>query len=166
MTDMPKQQANRKRLLIDPQVQWALALRVLMHWGMLMVCLLMANTMLTLLSMAGEKPLTGAVGEAVRHQVPLMLVLLVLIPVFIRDTLKLSNRFAGPMYRLRIALKELGGEKGEARPLKLRDGDYWQEVAGEFNVVRDRIEQLEAEIQTLRMAEHQPTATPVEYTSL
>ena len=59
-------------------------------------------------------------------------VMLLLLPVFLRDTLKLSNRFAGPMYRLRIALQSLAA-KQSASPIKFRAGDFWQEATTDFS---------------------------------
>ena len=149
MKTMSDSNLKRSRILIDPQVQWSLALRVLLHWGMLVVCLLMVNTVITLLMMAGQRPLTGALGDAMRDQVPLLLVLLVLVPVFVRDTMKMSNRFAGPMYRIRTGLTALNrGEK--TKPIKLRDRDFWQPVADDFNGVLKQVEELKAENEKIR----------------
>ena len=83
-------------------------------------------------------------------------VMLLLLPVFLRDTLKLSNRFAGPMYRLRSALKSIVSD-GTLKPIKFRDGDFWQDAAADFNLVLSKYEglseenaALRAELETLR----------------
>ena len=53
------------------------------------------------------------------------------------DCLRLSNRFAGPMVRLRVAMQGLAN--GEpVKPVKLRDGDFWCEFAADFNRVLAR----------------------------
>jgi hypothetical protein len=75
--------------------------------------------------------------------------MLLLLPLFLRDTLKLSNRFAGPMYRLRMALKSMVSE-GTLKPIKFRDGDFWQEAAEDFNVVASKFDELQAENSALR----------------
>lgn len=145
--------AKRSRILIDPKVQWALALRVLGHWGMLIVCLLLINSMISLMMMAGEKPLPTAVSEAFRSQTPLLLVLAVLIPVFVRDTIKLSSRFAGPMYRLRMGLSAINdAEKpvSSIEPIKLRDGDFWTAAATDFNQVLKSMQDMTAENERLK----------------
>ncbi len=105
---------------------------------------------------AGEQPFGEAVMTALSAQGPLMCVMLILMPVFLRDTLKLSNRFAGPMYRLRTVLSEMS-EGGDGYRIKFRMGDFWQSTAGDFNVVFDQINdlktrnaQLEAEVEQLR----------------
>ena len=61
-----------------------------------------------------------------------------LLPVFILDTIKLSHRFAGPIYRLRNTIRSLAqGE--EFRPLKFREVDFWQSLAEDFNVMVARL---------------------------
>ena len=61
-----------------------------------------------------------------------------MIPIFVWDTVTLSHRFAGPMYRFRKTLQELAAH-GEAPPVKLRDRDFWQDVANDFNAVLERL---------------------------
>ncbi|SRR6056297_1131675 len=146
---MHESKPKRSKILIDPQVQWSLALRILLHWGMLVICLLMINSMIALLMMAGHRPLSGAFGDVLRDQVPLMVVLVVLIPVFIRDTLKMSNRFAGPMYRLRTGLAAL--HRGEdTQAIRLRERDFWQPIADDFNGVLKQVQDLKAENERLK----------------
>ncbi|MEM9644182.1 MAG: hypothetical protein AAF989_04235 [Planctomycetota bacterium] len=146
---MQKSTPKRTRFLIDPKVQWSLAIRVLGHWAMLILCLVMVNSVISLLMMAGQRPLTGALGEALRQQTPLIAVLVVLVPVFVRDTLKMSNRFAGPMYRLRTELAKVN-QGVPASPIKLRDRDFWQPVADDFNGVLAKMETLQSENEALR----------------
>ena len=52
---------------------------------------------------------------------------------------RVTNRFAGPIFRLRRSMRELAdGEHVE--PVHLRKGDYWQDVADQFNRVIQRVE--------------------------
>ena len=66
------------------------------------------------------------------------LVLLLLMPAFMWDTVRLSHRFAGPVQRLRRMMKELaeGDDPGE---LRFRDGDFWRELGDHFNGIRARV---------------------------
>jgi hypothetical protein len=48
------------------------------------------------------------------------------------DTLRLTNRFVGPIYSLRRALRE-AAEGNVSRPLQFRDDDFWRDVADDFN---------------------------------
>ena len=61
-----------------------------------------------------------------------------MLPIFAWDTVTLSHRFTGPMYRFRKTLQELAA-RGEAPSVKLRDGDFWQEVADDFNAALERL---------------------------
>lgn len=112
--------------------------------------------MVRLLMSVGDQPFGEALQSALKAQAPLMAVMLILMPIFLRDTLKLSNRFAGPMYRLRTVLAEMAEGK-EGSKIKFRTGDFWQPTAGDFNVVLDQMNmlkaqnaQLESELKELR----------------
>lgn len=141
--------SDRERILVDPKVQWTIAGRVLMHWALFVVCITSISVMVRVLSAVGEQPFSSALQAALRSQIPIFGVMMMLLPVFLRDTLKLSNRFAGPMYRLRIALKSLN-ETGTAAPIKFRTGDFWLEAADDFNETLEQVNQLRSENEELR----------------
>ena len=133
--------SKRARILVDPTVQWAIARRVLLHWCMLLFCIITISVMARVLVSAGDMPFSQSLREAFSAQGPLLFVMFILMPVFLRDTLKMSNRFAGPMYRLRTVLSEManGGDGGR---IKFRDGDFWLQAATDFNTVYDQMESL------------------------
>lgn len=141
--------SQRNRLLVDPTVQWSIARRILLHWGLLLWCLLAMSTFVQLMFSAGSVPFNAAISGALKSQGPLLCVMLMLLPVFIRDTLKLSNRFAGPMYRLKTELASMSkGNPG--KPIKFRTGDFWLEAAADFNQVLANIESLRQENEQLK----------------
>jgi len=74
-----------------------------------------------------------------RHSAPMLVVLLCLIPVFIRDTLTLSNRIVGPICRLRDTVKRMG-EGEEVPPLKFRRNDMWEDLPELFNRMVARLQ--------------------------
>ncbi len=141
---------ERSRLLVDPKVQWTIALRMLTHWASFFVCVIAISTMVRLMFMAGDHGFISSLKESLSLQMPILAVMLMLLPVFLRDSLKLSNRFAGPMYRLRTTLRLLADNQ-PAGPIKFRDGDFWQETATDFNVVLAELNSLKAENAILRM---------------
>lgn len=147
--------SQRSRILVDPQVQWSIAGRILCHWALFAVCLVSISAMVRIMSAAGDQPFAEAWRSAARAQVPLLGVMFLLLPVFLRDTLKLSNRFAGPMYRLRTALRSLA-EKEPAHAINFRTGDFWQEAAADFNIVVDELQTLRDENESLKakLADH------------
>ena len=141
--------SDRERILVDPKVQWSIAGRLLMQWGLFVICITSISVMVRVLSSVSEQPFSSALHSAIRSQIPIFGVMMMLLPVFLRDTLKLSNRFAGPMYRLRIALKSLN-ETGTAAPIKFRTGDFWLEAADDFNQTLEQVNQLRSENEMLR----------------
>jgi hypothetical protein len=124
-----------------------------------MVCLISIGSLVRLMASASTATFSDALWAALRSQAAVAGVMFVLLPVFVRDTMKLSNRFAGPMFRLRTVLSEMaGGEKG--RTIKFRTGDFWHQAANDFNVVaseynrlRKRNAELESQLSELRQAE-------------
>lgn len=136
--------SKRKRVLIDPKVQWALARRLCYHWFAFFGALI--GVSVTLQGLLGIS--TFGLGESLQRafmdQVPYMAVMVVILPLFLYDTMKLSNRFVGPMYRVRKSLEQLA-EGEQTGPVKFRQGDFWQEVSTQLNGVRERLEQLELE---------------------
>jgi hypothetical protein len=123
----------RRRIFIDRPLQIAVLLRTLMYWG---VCL-----MAQLLMVFFVAAVTSTQDDFIAHGPQLWWHLqltaaasLVLLPIILFDVLKLSHRWAGPILRLRNSLKSLG--RGEAiPPVKFRQKDFWQDLAGDLNVV-------------------------------
>ena len=73
-------------------------------------------------------------GRFVSSQYPMLLCVVVLIPFFAWDALRFSLRVAGPIYRIRATIKAL--EEGRTlKPVKLRQGDYLQDVIDELNAL-------------------------------
>ena len=68
--------------------------------------------------------------------------MLCLFPAFALDTVRFSNRFVGPITRVRRCLRELG-TTGETERITFRDDDFWAEMAEEFNAVTDRLKRAE-----------------------
>jgi hypothetical protein len=85
---------------------------------------------------------------------PYLVVFLLLLPVFIRDTLQLVNRVAGPWCRLRSVLRAIN-QGGDPGPLRFRDGDFGQDLAAEFNELMERLHRAESQVgQRERMSEY------------
>ena len=74
---------------------------------------------------------------------------LVLLTLVVIDTVRVSNRFVGPLLRLRREMRHLAAGEA-AKTIQFRDGDYWQDFAAEFNAVAQRMELLEAQASQAR----------------
>lgn len=122
----------RGKLYVDKKVQGALAWRIVFHWFVFFILSLIC--LFTLEYFMGDPNLSFSGHMAVLWQKYAFFVLLMIciVPSFVYDSMKLSNRFAGPMVRLKESIRELAD--GETvKELKFRDGDFWQDVSSEFN---------------------------------
>lgn len=125
---------------VDRQVQGALVRRVIMHWCSFVMVSIFSVLILQLLLGDPEKSLVQHVDAAWRQYALLAFVLVALLPAFLLDTIKMSNRFVGPVMRLRRALRQVAdGEQVDS--LKFRDNDFWGEIATDFNRVTEQLNQ-------------------------
>jgi len=139
---------ERKKNYVDSSVQGALIMRIMFHWvcfvGITAFLFVVLKTMLGDPDISMPERLTRAVSEYSL----LGIVILAILPAFVLDTIRFSNRFVGPVVRLRRALRELG-ESGTTEPIQFRNNDFWQEIATDVNRVIQRI-------QTAKQAEQEP----------
>ena len=149
---------NRKKSYVDPQVQGALVKRLTCHWiGFFAVAAVIAFSLQVLAN--PFRPMSQHLQQLWWTQGPFLLVMVFLLPVFIVDTIRLSNRFAGPIYRLRQTIRGLA-EGEPVRPLRFRDFDFWHGLAEDFNHMVDRLSNSEAETEDEEIDEH-ATVKPV-----
>ncbi|QDU88161.1 hypothetical protein Pla175_15320 [Pirellulimonas nuda] len=132
---------NRKREYIDPAVQGALMRRMVLHW---LAFTVVAGGLAVLLQWMQDPfaSVAATFQQAWWSYGAVLLLLICLMPVFVYDAVKLSNRFAGPVQRLRVALRDLADGKGSTT-LTFRDDDFWKELASDFNRVAERLERQE-----------------------
>ena len=132
---------RRKKHFIDASVQGSLARRIIGHWLLFLLIATIASFVLQVLSNPFRPLAEHAQGLWWTHG-PFLLVLVFLLPVFVVDTIKLSNRFAGPIYSLRRAIREIVQGK-PPRKLKFRRHDFWHELAEDYNAMLLKLEVLE-----------------------
>jgi hypothetical protein len=132
---------RRTKHFIDSRVQGALAHRIIVHWLIFLAVGSLVAFILQVLSNPFRSLASHAQDMWWTHG-PFLLVLLFLLPVFVVDTIKLSHRFAGPIYALRRALRELAqGEK--PRKLKFRKRDFWHGLADDYNAALVKLDLLQ-----------------------
>ena len=128
---------QRRQKFIDSKVQGALARRIIFHW---LVFIAVASVTALLLQVLSD-PFRPA-GEHVENlwytHGPFLIVMVFLLPVFVIDTIKISHRFAGPIYSLRRTMREIADGQPQ-RELKFRDGDFWHELANDYNAMIARL---------------------------
>jgi hypothetical protein len=137
-TNIPR----RKKHFIDSTVQGALARRIIVHWLVFLAVGCLVAFILQVLS-DPFRPIASHVQNMWWTHGPFLLVLVFLLPVFVVDTIKLSHRFAGPIYALRKAIREVA-QGGLPRRLKFRRRDFWHELADDYNAMLVKLEVLES----------------------
>lgn len=123
----------RKKLFINPAVQGRLVWRTLLYFG---ACMFLLITPIALVR-TWQQP-NGFVFrhlmETIQDHAGILLCVSIVLPLALYDMLRISNRIAGPVFRLQRELCRLAdGEQVE--PLRFRPDDCWHDVADEFNRV-------------------------------
>lgn len=143
--------SDRKKTYIDPRVQGALVRRLMIHWVAYVSVAAVIAFCFQLLS-DPLRPLREHFQQLWWTHGPFLLVLVFLLPVFVLDTIKLSHRFVGPIYRLRHTIRNIA--QGDPPPrLKFRDFDFWQDLAKDFNLMVDRLSAREIQLEEENSAE-------------
>lgn len=127
----------RSQRFVDAKVQGALARRLIFHW---LLFLSVGSSVALVLQVLSDpfKPTSDHLRELWWTQGPFIAVMVFLLPVFVMDTIKLSHRFAGPVVSLRRAMRDVANGQ-PPRKLQFRQYDFWQDMAGEYNAMIDRL---------------------------
>ena len=136
---------KRKQNFVDSSVQGGLIRRILFHWVMFFAVTTCAVLSLKTLLGDPSEPLGVRLQQELGEFSLLAIIFVAIFPAFMLDTIRFSNRFVGPVARLRRHLQELG-TTGETSDIKFRDNDFWQEIAKEFNTVNAMIKQQKSQI--------------------
>ena len=143
---------KRKQNYIDSSVQGGLIKRILFHWVMFFVVTVIAVVGLKTLLGDPSQTMAARLQAEVGELVMLAIIFAAIFPAFMLDTIRFSNRFVGPVTRLRRHLQELG-TTGETTDIKFRDNDFWQEIANEFNAVNDLVREKQNDSSAMSVEE-------------
>lgn len=142
---------KRKQKFVDSSVQGALLRRIFVHW--VVFFFVAGASMLLMKTLIVDVNSDVGMIERMRNQLGelslMALVLLSIFPAFMLDTVRFSNRFVGPIGRLRRHLRELGTDQKTER-CAFRGNDFWSGMANEFNVVAELVESQSKEIERLK----------------
>lgn len=142
---------SRGKLFVDSVVQGALVKRLIAHWltffSISLLCLFAMESML------GDPSATlgNRVSTMWQKYGVMILIMFATLPMFVYDTIKLSHRFAGPIYRLRTTFKTLANGEPAAN-IKFREQDFWTDMATDFNVTIERLNASEQRVAELELA--------------
>jgi hypothetical protein len=135
---MTPSERKRTRIFVDPKVQGALALRVVLYW---IVCILAVAVMLFCweLLTAPVRELSTRLNDMWFYYGPALVASFLLLPLVVIDIIRISHRFAGPLVRMRAAMRSLARNERVA-PISFREDDFWLEFAQDFNAVAARLQ--------------------------
>ncbi len=150
------QAQRRSRLFVHGPVQGWLLLRILIYLGCAAV-FVTASLLVWQLAVRGPARWNhNHLRDIWNQYAPVFISVGVLVPLFLYDMLRFSHRFMGPLYRLHRSLEALG--RGEpVEPIHFRENDLLHEMAEAFNLVVQRVQQLESQ-DALQNAESQPSS--------
>ena len=152
---------KRKKNYVDNKVQGALLRRIFSHWFMFFF--VAGFTVILMRTLLGDSNIS--VWDRLTFQAKefsvFAIVMAALFPVFMLDTVRFSNRFVGPIGRLRRHMQQLSN--GDTSECRFRGDDFWMEAATEFNAVADLVKKQQLEIARLRTAAGE--SVPVEEAS-
>lgn len=135
------QRFRRRSLWVNRRIQGAIVLRLLTYY---LACGVTATCMLVAWRVAvygNEGGLRAHLGSLWSQLGPGALSILLLLPMVLFDSVRLSHRFTGPMVRLRNTLQAAArGEKVER--VRLRETDFWQDLANDVNGLLEHYDSL------------------------
>ncbi len=139
---------KRKQNFIDTHVQGAPLKRICGHW--LVFFFVSAFAIILLQTLLGDpsKTLGDRLWLETGEFMFMGIVMISLFPAFMLDTIRFSNRFVGPIARLRRHLRQL--KDGDTGHCTFRDSDFWAGIANEFNSVADLVDSQRQEIERLK----------------
>lgn len=125
---------RRSTRITDTEVQGTLLRRIVAHWlsfiGIIGLSLTLWNYRLDF----PDASFREVVSNCVLRFLPALILAPPLVLFYLWDTTCLSNRFTGPVRRLRRALRDVSLGRN-APSLKFRKNDHWQELAMHFNAI-------------------------------
>lgn len=131
---------KRRKLFVDSEVQGALLFRTVLYWFFLLTATSLIMLCVSAIREPGDSLFAYYANFLEQHGI-LAFATLILLPIVLYDVLATSNRFAGPLFRMRRALRDLAAGK-HVEPIQFRDKDFWREIAQEFNAVAAYVEEL------------------------
>jgi hypothetical protein len=149
----------RTRLLIDPVVQGAVIRQQLIHWSITLVVVIAGLLLFQVLGDGGGSSLTDHLVTLWSRFGMLLLALLCVFPLFVYDSIRLTHRFAGPVFALHVALRKLANGQ-RIHEVAFRSDDFWNELAQDINRIAARLDQQQlAEDSGARAAHARATST-------
>ena len=138
----------RRQWYVDSNVQRDLILRFVYYWAASMLFLTLPIALVSCVLNPTLSFLTHATNVFLIHW-PVLITLSMMVPFLVNDITKFSNRFAGPVFRLRRELERFA-QTGEMAEIQFREGDFWPDLAEGINHLSARVKELERQLAEAR----------------
>lgn len=145
---IPMSRSKRKQNYVDSHVQGALLRRICAHWLVFFFVTGFAVILLQTLLGDPSKSLSERLSLETGEFMFMGMVMISLFPAFLLDTIRFSNRFVGPIARIRRYLRQL--RQGDTSHCSFRDNDFYAVLAEEYNAVADMVATQAKEIERLQ----------------
>ena len=137
---------RRRRRFVHPKIQIALVLQSLRQWMLFLIAMVGLLCGLEYFNSGAQESMVACTSKMWERFGPALVVLLSLLPAIIYDSIKMSNRFIGPLIRLRTAMEKVALDE-TVEPLKCRRKDCAEDFFVAFNEMLERVNQLEEDRQ-------------------
>ncbi len=127
----------RQKFWIDRSVQGALIGRVVLYWTIATIYVGLGSACFQFYAHP-EWTVLEHFHALFNQYWPWIPSLVLFMPLVVFDIIRMSNLFAGPIYRLRMHLAELTANPN-CRPLTFRSDDYWQDLVAPINYLQNEI---------------------------
>ncbi len=135
-------QNRRRRRFVHPRIQCALVFQSLRQWMLFLIALFGMLWGLEYFNNGAQETWGGCLVKMWERFVPALIVLLSLLPAIVYDSIRNSNRFIGPLVRLRSAMQQVAQDES-MQPLRCRRNDFAEDFFIVFNEMLDRVHELE-----------------------
>lgn len=156
-------QERRKTIFVNREVQGRLVYRVVLYWFACIFAIvgLLAAVPIAVSCFYGANVHLGSLLFQVWVKFwPAFFASMLVLPIVILDTIRLSHRFVGPLLRIRNDMNRLADGE-DVPPVELRENDAWADLAKAFNKVSAELQALRDERATSLRSQSEPV-TPQE----
>ena len=124
-------------LLVAPEIQWTLATRTILHW-VACVCYFAVVLFFTQLMYDPEQSLVACLKAYAFDALHWLPAILLLLPLVVYDTLKVSQRVVAPVLKVRDGLQAMAAGN-ETVTLETPEEAYFQDLVEIYNEVHQRV---------------------------
>ncbi|MGE3611643.1 MAG: hypothetical protein AB7I27_18785 [Bacteriovoracaceae bacterium] len=140
---------QRRKYLINPHFQWDIIIKFTLLFALntLIFCIGVSYFFEKISSQGAAVQQPGQYFQGMNNQYYLMTITLILVSfinliIFILFGIYLSNKIAGPLYRLRVHLEQMT-KLEELKEVQFRKDDYFKELENGFNTFIKRIKKTD-----------------------